>query len=191
MDNNFDSLLKTDGEIGIVSAPADDVLKFSKIKIKRICQALCLPASKYNPPKTVLAIEDYLKEQASRERILYSEISSFVYGLSADAQGNFATNVECLLTFAIDEAHSVDEDTCKIIIKIYDHFQLAVNQKNLNAETNDVIKTYLLESINEAKASINEAAKNAKNMEKEYITILGIFAASFIDALASFMLSKR
>ena len=177
MDNNFESLLKTDNAVENTSQSSDDVLKYSKIKIKGICKALCLAASRYDPSRTVSAIENYLKEKASRERILYSEISSFVYGLSADEQGNFATNVECLLTFAVDENNDVDEDTCKIIIKIYDHFQLAVNQKNLNADTNDMIKAHLVESINEAKDSINQAAKNAKNIEKEYITILGIFAS--------------
>lgn len=177
MDNNFDALLKTEEALDDATQTTDDVLKYSKIKIRAICRALCLPTKKYDPSKSVFAIQNYLKEQASRERILYSEISSFVYGLSVDEQGNFATNVEYLVTLAVDEKSGIDETVCKVIIKIYDHFQLAVSQKNLNTETNDVIKTYLVESIDDAKKSIDTAAKNARDMEKEYITILGIFAA--------------
>ena len=150
------------------------MLKYPKIKIRAICRALCLPTKKYDPSRTVSAIQNYLREQTSRERILYSEISSFVYGLSVDEQGNFATNIEYLLTLAVDEKSDIEETVCKVIIKIYDHFQLAVSQKNLNTETNDVIKSHLAGSIDEAKKSITDSAKN---MEKEYITILGIFAS--------------
>lgn len=177
MNNNFDSLLKTEDVSIETSHPSEDILKYSKQKIKRMCQALCLPAGKYDPSKTVVSIEKYLKEETNKARILYSEISSFVYGLPAEQQGNFATNIECLLTYAFEETNAVENDICKIIVKIYDHFQLAVHQKNLNSETNEVVKSHLAESIAEANEAIKKSAENAKNTEREYITILGIFAS--------------
>lgn len=93
MDNNFESLFKTDEAIEQPSQNVEDVLKYSKVRIRAICKAFCLSAKKYDPSRTVSAIQNYLKEQASRERILYSEISSFVYGLPFNEQGNFATLV--------------------------------------------------------------------------------------------------
>lgn len=177
MDNNFDSLLKTNTIPSSDIETSEDVLKNPKIKIKKICINLCLPAQKYDPSKTVASIQSYLKDKSTKERILYSEISSYVYGLTTNDQGNFATNLECLLTYVFEESNLIDKDICKIVIKIYDHFQLAVNQKNLNSDTNDVIKTYLIESIEDAKKAIKESAENATNIEKEYITILGIFAS--------------
>ena len=186
MDDNYNSLLKTNSEVVNETKPNDDVLKYTKFKIKNICKALCLPSQKYDPAKTVISVNSYLQEKNCKERLLYSEISSFVYGLPAAEQGNFATNVECLIVYVLDDVNSVDEEICRFIIKIYDHFQLAVNQKSLNAETNDIIKEHLIESINEAKNAYDNSAKNAKNIEKEYITILGIFASivlSFVGGL--------
>ena len=177
MDNEFDSLLKTESPSVEDVQPQEDKLSISKQMIKRICKALCLPVCEYVPAKTVVSIQNYFENKNNKERILYSEISSFIYGLSSEKQGNFATNIDCLLTYVLDEQHSVDEDICKIAIKIYDHFQLAVHQKHLNFETNEVVRLNLTKSIAEANKAIEKSAKNAKNIEKEYITILGIFAS--------------
>ena len=177
MGDNFDSLLRTDDSRVETAQLPEDVLKNSRWRIKNICKAFCLPAKSYDPRKTVTSIENYVKEKTNRERILYSEISSFVYGLQAEEQGNFATNVECLLAYTFDENNNIDDLICKIILKIYDHFQLSVHQKNLNSETNEVVKSHLAESIAEANKAIENSAKRAKNAEKEYITILGIFAS--------------
>lgn len=178
MDENFEALLKTEEQNIKTNQTKEDVLRFSKIKIKRMCCALCLPSKDYNPQKTVDAIKNYLKEKSTRERILYSEISSFVYGLEEDEQGNFATNIDNLLSFSLDETNKVDEDHCKIIIKIYDHFQLALHQKSLNSNTKEVIKNNLVNSMDSAKETISrEVKEDVKHIEKEYISILGIFAA--------------
>ena len=54
-----------------------------------------------------------------------------------------------------------------MIVKIYDHFQLALHQiENVN--------NIFANSIEEAKENLQ---KQIKGVEKEYITILGIFAA--------------
>ena len=177
MDNNFESLLKTNTETKVVAQQSDDALKYSKQKIRRICKNLCLPSNNYDPSKTVSAIINYLQEKATRERILYSEISSFVYGLSEDQQGNFGTNIESLLTYVLDDSNDVSEDPSKIVIKIYDHFQLSISQKNLSTEKNEIASASLVDKVEKANALIEENSQNVKNLEKEYITILGIFAS--------------
>ncbi len=177
MDNNFESLLKTNTETKVVAQQSDDALKYSKQKIRRICKNLCLPSNNYDPSKTVFAINNYLHEKATRERILYSEISSFVYGLSEDQQGNFGTNIESLLTYVLDNSNNVAEDPSKIVIKIYDHFQLSISQKNLSTEKNEIASASLVDKVEKANTLIEETSQNVKNLEKEYITILGIFAS--------------
>ena len=67
------------------------------------------------------------------ERILYSEISNFVFGLDVPGRGVFATNIEKLLLYVLDDENTVNEDCKKLTIKIYDHFQLALCQiENVN-----------------------------------------------------------
>lgn len=103
------------------------------------------------------------------ERILYSEISNFIFSLDQDRRGIFVTNAEKLLLFSYN--NSCSSDCHKIIIKIYDHSQLAVHQ--VENATN-----ILVSGIENAKTNMQmELRKEIKSMEKEYITILGIFAA--------------
>lgn len=193
MAENFDTLLKTEEQPTetIIEQVNEDIFKSSKLKIKGICKALCLPSKRYNPQRTIDDIKKYLAEKSTKERILYSEISSFIYGLQADEQGNFATNIENLLLYASNSNNKVPEDHYKIIVKIYDHFQLALQQKSLNTNATDVIKTYFVESMSKAEyvilERVLEAAKvDTKKIEKQYITILGIFASvvlSFVGGI--------
>ena len=69
--------------------------------------------------------------------------------------------------YSLDDNNNVSEDSKRIIIKIYDHFQLALHQiENVN--------NIFASSIEEAKENLK---KEIKGVEKEYISILGIFAA--------------
>ena len=48
-------------------------------------------------------------------------------------RGAFATNLEKLLLYSLDDGNSISEDSKKIIVKIYDHSQLALHQiENVN-----------------------------------------------------------
>ena len=122
---------------------------------------------KYDPQKTVENIALYITSTNKLDRILYSEISNYVYSLEMSQRGVFATNLEKLLLYSLDDDNSVDEDCKKMIVKIYDHFQLALHQiENVN--------NIFADSIEEAKENLQ---KQIKGVEKEYISILGIFAS--------------
>lgn len=177
MDNNFESLLRTSSDPQSVTQTSDDALKYSRQKIRGICFNLCLPSKNYDPSKTVSAIKNYLSEKATKERILYSEISSYVYGLSEEQQGNFGTNIENLLAYVLDDSNNVGDDPCKIAIKIYDHFQLAISQKNLSTEQNEIASASIVDKVEKANVAIEETTQHVKGLEKEYVTILGIFAS--------------
>ena len=155
MDNYLDVLLKTENDASAdTNGIQEDPFKYSKYKIKNICRALCLSSKDYKPGRTVDAITGYLSEKSTRERILYSEISTFVYALQSEEQGNFATNIEHLVSYALDETNSVDDVHCKIIIKIYDHFQLAINQIILNSSTRELVGEQSVEGMDAAKTEI-------------------------------------
>lgn len=122
---------------------------------------------KYDPQKTVENISAYITSTNKLDRILYSEISNYVYSLEMPERGIFATNLEKLLLYSLDDNNGVSEDCKKMIVKIYDHFQLALHQiENVN--------NIFADSIEEAKENLQ---KQIKGVEKEYISILGIFAA--------------
>lgn len=165
-DDNLDVLLRTTDNT-TMSLEQSKKFNNTKRKINGICKALTLGTQKYDPHKTVENINSYIASLNKLDRILYSEISNYVFSLEMAERGVFATNLEKLLLYSLDEENNVADDSKKLIIKIYDHFQLALHQiENVN--------NIFANSIEEAK---NNLQKQIKGVEKEYISILGIFAA--------------
>ena len=165
-DDNLDVLLRTTDD-AVMSLEQSKKFNNTKRKINGICKALSMNTQKYDPQKTVENITSYIMLTNKLDRILYSEISNYVYSLEMPERGIFATNMENLLLYSRDDNNSVNEDCKKMIVKIYDHFQLALHQiENAN--------NIFANSIKEAKENLQ---KQIKGVEKEYISILGIFAA--------------
>lgn len=166
-DDNLDVLLRTTDSTVMSSLEQSKKFNNTKRKINGICKALSLNTKEYDPKKTVVNIDSYITSTDKLDRILYSEISNYVYSLEMSQRGVFATNLEKLLLYSLNDSNSVSEDCKKMIVKIYDHFQLALHQiENAN--------NIFANSIEEAKENLQ---KQVKDVEKEYISILGIFAA--------------
>lgn len=165
-DDNLDVLLRTTDNT-TMSLEQSRKFNNTKRKINGICKALTLETQKYDPQKTVENINSYIASPNKLDRILYSEISNYVFSLEMSERGIFATNLEKLLLYSLDDENTVSDDSKKLIVKIYDHFQLALHQiENVN--------NIFANSIEEAKENLQ---KQIKGVEKEYISILGIFAA--------------
>lgn len=167
MNNNLDALLKTDDN---VTTSLEKSTKYNNAQktIIGICKTLSVETKDYVPTKTVDNILSYLEAKDKIERILYSEISSFIFAMESAEKGSFTTNVEKLMIYALNSGpEKISNDCSKIIVKIYDHVQLALIQTN-NA------KMVLGSGLEEAK---HELYKEIKSIEKEHISILGIFAA--------------
>ena len=154
-DDNLDVLLRTTDNT-TMSLEQSRKFNNTKRKINGICKALTLETQKYDPQKTVENINLYIASPNKLDRILYSEISNYVFSLEMAERGIFATNLEKLLLYSLDEKNNVADDSKKLIIKIYDHFQLALHQ---------------IENANNIFANSIEEAKD--NLQ----SILGIFAA--------------
>ena len=112
-------------------------------------------------------IESYIRTSNKLDRMLYSEISSYIFSLESEDRGIYTTNLDNLMNTTLNLKDGSSEDCRKIILKIYDHSQLALHQIE---NTNNIFAN----SIDEAKENLE---RQMKGIEKEYITILGIFAS--------------
>lgn len=131
-------------------------------------------------------IKAYISEKDKVSRILYSEISCYLYSLNPQSRGIFVTNVEKLLDFSMKSAKGsfddsdISDDVSKIVVKIYDHSQLIAYQL-------DNVHEVFVKKIAEENIGLHN---EIKNIEKEYITILGIFAAIMLAFVGTFTFSN-
>lgn len=166
MNDRTEELLRNDSNS---RQPIESNKKYnnSKRRINGICRSLCIESMEYKPIKTIDSIHAYLRVKDKLDRILYSEISSYVFSLEENSRGSFASNIEKLLLYSLDDANNLEDDCKKIIVKIFDHFHLALHQiENANHIFDESVET--------AKKKIRN---ETKGIEREYISILGIFAA--------------
>lgn len=166
MDDKLNALFKTSDDKSI---SLEHSIKFirTKRKINKICTALCIENPKYNPQFTVESINNYLSDSNKLDRVLYSEISSYIFSLDVSQRACFISNAEKLLFYSLDDNHIISDDCRKLIIKIFDHSQLALHQI-------ENVKNIFGEEIENAK---NDLYTEIKGIEKNYISILGIFAS--------------
>lgn len=184
MVDKFGNLFKNEeSDQTIKPAAASKKLGESKRRLNGICRSLMIDSNVYEPKRTVGSVETYLATTEKVDRMLYSVISGFIIGLDEKARGTFSTNVDKLLQYVLDEENQVSEDSRKICIKLYDHFQLNLTQiESANIITKKAI-------ANAMKDEIEESHKEIKGIQKEYITILGIFAAIMLAFVGSFTFS--
>lgn len=179
-------ILKTDDKKPISIEPHVEVLSNSERGIDAICQTLLTQSGVYNPTVTIGKIEEYLKEKEN-PRILYSKITKFIYDIDSGAEdgikeGIYNTNISRLVEYALDANNNVPQNVVDEVVKIFDHSMLAIHQKNN-------VKNHLRSSLKKTKEEIKdsvtkevteEVTEDVKKYEKEYITILGIFAAIIV-----------
>ncbi len=162
--NNTEKLLK--GHNQPSNANSTNRLSALTNKMTSICDSLSQD-SNYDPKDTIKHIDGYINGSDKISRVLYSEISNYVFVLDEETRGVFSTNVEELLEYSLTESDTVNADIQDVVIRIYDHFNLALKQIE---KISDVSR----ESTNRAKIDF---ADKLKDIEKNYIAILGIFAA--------------
>lgn len=180
MADALDKLGKTNS--GSEAKPTESSKKINKAKrqLNYLCQKLVLDSNQYKPERTVNSIEKYITDNPIG-RILYSEISSFIVGLNESQRATVSANLDTLVSYVLDS--DVGLDVQKISIKLYDHFQLNLIQiENAKSASDKAIA----ESIVDEKEKLH---KEVKGVEKEYITILGIFAAIMLAFVGGFTFS--
>ena len=179
----LENLLKSEKELKNSSTKPSKKLNETKHRLSNICRSLTIDSKIYSPQKTMEKVFSYIDETKKVDRILYSEISAFIVALDEEKRGIFSTNIEKLLLYVLDDLNEVQEDAKKIVIKVYDHFQLNLTQIE---SANNITQRAIINSLEEEKKSLH---KEVKAIEKEYITILGIFAAIMLAFVGSFTFS--
>lgn len=117
------------------------------------------------------------------KRLLYSEFSSIFFDCSEEEEGIVLTNLEEIsdLSFSnIDKGQANKIDL--MIIKIYDHLNLASRQllslKNTDDIIQDKVESFLEEQLQGLKNGMEE---NNRNVTTNLISLVGIFTAlSFV-----------
>ena len=178
--NPLDSLDKVDDFTDEVVSLADSKkYKSTKRSINYICRGLTIETKNYRPEKSIDQIDLYVKTKDKITRILYSEISKHLFNLEPSERVIFLTNVEKLLIYSLGKEDNINGDVAKIVVKIYDHTQLVNYQiENMN--------NIFVHRIADAKVDLHS---EIKGIEKEYITILGIFAAIMLAFVGTFTFS--
>lgn len=176
--DNLKRLLKTNNKTN-VSINESSMIADACKRIYKVCTGLKVESINYNPMDTVEIIEEYISAKGTLDRLLYSQITNYVYSLDEVQRGVFSTNVDKLLGYVLEET-DVNQDCKKMIIKIYDHFQLSLYQiENVN--------TVFATGIEETKENL---IKETKKIEKEYVAILGIFASVVLAFVGGMVFSS-
>lgn len=143
----------------------------SKEEIRKICSSLCCKSNEYKPSITVTILKSYIDTDTKLDRMLYSDITYRINELDENERGTLLSNVESLLEYTLNLPKDIECDCRKMVVKIYDHCQLAnyqiENAGNIAEKSNDKVKAKITE----------EVKRDMKVIEREYITILGIFAS--------------
>lgn len=162
----------------------DDLVEIEEFKpyknTKRFTESLINDLSQttkdYELKKTVQELEHYVKESDRLEEFFYSDVSNYIFELGVSEKKNLHENVKLLLMYILKDENNIDKNIKQIVLKIYDYI-------NLNKVQNENIKNILQESVVSVKGKLHD---EIKNIEREYITILGIFASivlSFVGGI--------
>ncbi len=179
--NDFEKLKKYDkdeGNLHVNETYLGQFFETAKRKLNEICVSLSISNQEYSPDKTIYLIQNYLDISESFGRILYSEISNYIFELEVEQQGTFVTNLEALLNYTIN-SYELEIEIKKAVARIYDHIQLAIYQ------TQNARNTFA-----KSEKQVEEDLRNSvKGVEKEYIGILGIFSSVMLACIGGFIFS--
>lgn len=156
-----------------------DYVEEASSLMKNICKQLINESSTYNPSQTIETIEYFINSRNKNNRIQYSELSNFLFSLRQEQQrGIFNTNLQKLNEFSQGNRY-ISNDCKKIIIKLLDHTQLVIYQIE---NSKSIVEEGISENLKEFKSEL-------KNVEREYITILGIFSGIVLAFVGSLIFS--
>lgn len=126
-------------------------------------------------------------------RHLYSGVFGVITSIDADDASELANlqeNIQALHTTSVNwltkKRGHVSEDFCHQLEKLYDHVNLDISRINYTRE----IANRMEEKNRKACEDIKQLSEKATNMQKDYITILGIFSSIVITFVAGMVFSS-
>ena len=153
------------------------------IAINNVIQELLQNTNSFNKEKMVVSISNYIKKH---ERFMYSEISNKIYKLDTTARGIINTNLNTLVEYILSEEYKEgfckNDEECekikKVILKLSDHFNLALYQIESLKQNNEEFKAKFTENIMPVKLDIRkDLDKLTKETNTQLISLVAIFTA--------------
>lgn len=183
--NNEEVAQNIERMLGQSSLPVEPIsgenVEKKKGQMRRIFSTLQAPTWIYSPEETIKEIQKYIKIDGEK-RLLYSEITIYIFTLSDEEIGIVDSNLQKL----IDSLKGSDSNSeyKAIVMKLYDHINLARYQAKKIKEALDNKSDALQKTI---ETQLEERMRHA---QKGYITILGIFASVIVTFTAGMIFSS-
>lgn len=163
-------------------------IKRAKIKIEtmsedmeKICKTLSQSSKFFDSQRTFTQINAYIDKH---DRLLYADISNYIFHLgSEELVSVFQTNLEMVLEYVLSDRYTERiniaandekqklERSRKVILKMYDHVNLAKRQYNELKESDDDFEMKFKKSFQSHQVELT------REMSSQLVTLVGIFTA--------------
>lgn len=150
----------------------------SSSKIESISRSLCeeLNSSTFEATEWLKKVTAFSQER--HNRLVYSVISDYIFSL--EQRDRVTTNIKDAVNYILSrEDREYPLTTKKMVIKLYDHINLAIRQKNMFDKDEEDLRKQIEEIV---KPEIElKSASLTKDMTGQLVSLIAIFTAlSFI-----------
>ena len=162
-------------------------------RLQELLLELARPETKItsqNLEKYIFRLQDIYDEGF---RHLYSGVFGVITSIDADDASELVRlqeNIQTLHRTSVDwlaqQRGHVSEDFCHRIEKLYDHINLDISRISYTQE----IARRIEEKNSKTGEELEQLSEKAANMQKDYITILGIFSSIVITFVAGMVFSS-
>jgi len=152
----------------------EEKLATMQSRMVNICHLLIRDSKEFNATLAASEISKYITEY---DRILYHVITNFIYSLPSGQKGVFETNlyklVECVMA-----GSQYDVETQKLILKIWDHTNLAMRQLDALGIDEDNFSRFFYAKVPEIRESMDaQLSSHQKEVTSQLVSLVGIFTA--------------
>lgn len=175
--NSVDELVKGIAS-DISTVPDGTHLDEMKEKMRQILGELGKGKSTFNQFYFISIFEKYTEVY---KRILYSEVTVYIYALYEDGDEKklpiFISNVESILEYYVEKDSRVENENTKIFIKLWDHINLANNQIDKLKMSDEAFAKRADPIIEQLNVTTRDLEETKKGIITQLISIVGIFTA--------------
>lgn len=166
---------------------------------EQVCNYLVKSKNEFDRECLYKFINEYIKDKIPYNRIMLFKIYTFISSLDDSDNNVLLENLESLLSFANDNIEKKNSETNKVIKKLYDYIYLAnlqdekvrkIFDNNIEKAKND-IDAKVHKEIEYIESKVAEGEKKIERSEKNYITILGIFASLVVTFVSGLLFSSE
>lgn len=195
-----DDMFRKDGQNRSEIPHGMKIIEKKKAIVKEIIYTLYSSSDaelNYSPEATVKAIKEYIHNDETNERILYSPITTSIFALDKISGIDINGNLQVLIEYIGSELKN-DTDYNKLmdfVMRIYDHVQLAESQQKViqdatNRSKNEIkneLQNTRQQAVSEFGQKLNDEARAS---QRGYVATLGIFASIIVAIFSNLTLTK-